>query len=185
MNSKPACRLQMRLPPAADRSRRGMSLLEVILAIAILGGSMAVIGELVRIGSRCAATARDLTMAQILCESKLGELAAGALPPDPVEGAPADESGEWLYSVQSEPIDQAGLLNVAVTVQQNPDEIDRPVSFTLVRWIADPAAVPVDAAADDASAGSTGAAAGSASGNSSSSGGSSSGGSSQGGASGS
>jgi hypothetical protein len=156
-----------------------MSLLEVILAIAILGGSMAVIGELVRIGSRCAATARDLTMAQILCESKLGELAAGALTPDPVDGAPADETGEWLYSVQSEPIDQAGLLSVAITVQQNPDEIDRPVSFTLVRWIVDPAAAPVDAAADDAAAASTGAA------SSGSTGSGSSGGSSQGGASGS
>ena len=39
--------------------RHGLSLLEVILAIAILGGSLATIGQLIRIGARNAAEERD------------------------------------------------------------------------------------------------------------------------------
>ena len=124
--------------------RRGISLLEVILAIAILGGSLAVLGELIRIGTLGAASARDLSTAQILCETKLAEVSAGIVMPDPIDSAPADETGEWLYSVASEQIDQQGLLAVTVTVHQSPDVIARPVSFTLVRWIVDPAAIPVE-----------------------------------------
>ncbi len=42
-----------------NRRRRAFSLLEVILAIAILGGSMAVLGELVRVGTRSASGRTD------------------------------------------------------------------------------------------------------------------------------
>ena len=57
---------------------RGLSLLEVILAIAILGGSLATIGQLIRIGARNAAEARDLTMAQLYAESQMNRLSSGA-----------------------------------------------------------------------------------------------------------
>jgi prepilin-type N-terminal cleavage/methylation domain-containing protein len=69
--------------PFSGRRRRnaGLSLLEVILAIAILGGCIAVIGELVRLGARQAEEARELTTAQLLCESKLEEIAAGVSRP--------------------------------------------------------------------------------------------------------
>ena len=59
--------------PSSCQVRRGLSLLEVMLAIAILGGSIAVIGELIRVGTISAAKTRDLTTAQILCESTLAE----------------------------------------------------------------------------------------------------------------
>ncbi|MBW8884274.1 MAG: prepilin-type N-terminal cleavage/methylation domain-containing protein, partial [Planctomycetia bacterium] len=51
--------------------QRGLSLMEVILAIAILGGALAMIGQLIRIGSRSAAEARDLTMSQLYAESEM------------------------------------------------------------------------------------------------------------------
>jgi len=88
--------------------------------------------------------------------------------PDPIDSAPADETGEWLYSVQSGAIDQPGLLSVAVTVHQDPGQIARPVSFTLVRWIADPSAVPAETTATDpaASSGSSGSSGGSSGGTS-------------------
>ena len=62
------------------RRRGGFSLLEVILALAILVAALAVLGELVRSGVRNAQMARDLSRAQVLCESKLGEVFAGAIP---------------------------------------------------------------------------------------------------------
>ncbi len=59
------------------------SLLEVVLALAILVGAIAVTGELVRLGTLSAASARDLTQAQLICESKLAEITSGITPPRP------------------------------------------------------------------------------------------------------
>ena len=118
--------------------RRGLSLLEVILAIAILGGALVVIGELMRIGSRCAQAARELTTAQLLCESTLAEIAAGIKQAQPISRQPCETDSDWLYSVTSEQVDQGGLLSVSVTVEQDLPARKRPISFTLTRWIVDP-----------------------------------------------
>ena len=55
--------------------RRGLSLLEVILAIAILGGAIAAIGELVRLGVRSASYAKQPTQAHLLCDTRMAEIA--------------------------------------------------------------------------------------------------------------
>jgi len=123
----------------APRWRRGISLLEVMLAIAILGGALAVLGELVRIGARSSAAVRDLTQAQLLCENKLAEIAAGVVPPEPIAGEMAEETGEWLVSVDVQPVDELGLLGVTVLVEQDPNFAARPVSYQLSRWMVDPA----------------------------------------------
>ena len=130
-------------PPhaASHHCRRGLSLLEVMLAIAILGGALAVIGELIRIGARNAEAARDTATAQRLCETKMAEIAAGLLLPEPVTSAPVEDycqPDEWLYSVQVEQVNSEGMIAVWVTVEQNPSVVSRPVSFTLVRWMMDP-----------------------------------------------
>lgn len=117
---------------------RGLSLLEVMLALAILGGALTVIGMHVRTGARSAAIARDSTTAQLLAESKMAEIAAGVILPDTVYQEPADEMGEWLCSVEALPIDQEGLLGVQVLVEQDPAFTTQPVSFKLTRWIVDP-----------------------------------------------
>src|SRR5687768_7200671 len=88
--------------------RRGLTLLEVILAIAILGGALAVIGELIRLGSRSAAQARDLTTAQLYAETKLNAIAAGIDEPTSLSAEPLDEAGEWIYSVEPQETDEPG-----------------------------------------------------------------------------
>jgi type II secretion system protein I len=121
--------------------RHGLSLIEVILALAILGVALTAIGELMRIGSRNAESARDLTTAQILCETKMAELVTGLIPATTTPPAPMVEIGsgnDWLYAVESQPIGQQGLLSVRVIVQQNPELVSRPASFMLTRWITDP-----------------------------------------------
>jgi prepilin-type N-terminal cleavage/methylation domain-containing protein len=128
------------------RVARGLTLLEVILAIAILGGALAVIGELIRIGSRAAASARDLTTAQLYAETKLNSLAAGIEEPTAISAAPLDDSGEWIYFVEPQEADEAGMIAVRVTVMQSPDQVAQPVTFSLSRWILDPAVVEAAAA---------------------------------------
>jgi hypothetical protein len=109
-----------------------------MLALAILGGSITVIGQLVRLGVRAAADARNLSQAQLLCESKLAELASGMEPLQPVAAAPIPFELDWVYSVEVQPVDQEGLLAVRVTVEQITDDRPFPLSFSLDRWIIDP-----------------------------------------------
>jgi uncharacterized membrane protein YgcG len=128
--------------------RRALSLLEVILAIAILGGALATIGELIRIGARNAAISRDLTTAQLYCESKMNEAASGVIDLENLETETLDEAGEWMCVITTEALDQQQLIAVNVTVGQNPDEYAKPVSFSMTRWIIDPAYVAECAALD-------------------------------------
>ena len=139
----------MRIPPSSrpsPKGRGGFSLLEVILALAVLAGALAVLGEAIRLGMRNAQVSRDLTQAQLLCESKLAEIAAGLTLSDPVQGAPFDcvvgdgQTG-WFYSISRETMGEEGLLLVCVTVTQDLPPEKRPVQFALFRWIPDPAAV--------------------------------------------
>ncbi len=118
--------------------RRGLTLWEVMLALAILGGSIAVIGQLVRLGVRAAGDARNLSQAQLLCESKLAELSSGMEPLQPVLAAPYPFEPDWVYSVEVQPVDQQGLLAVRVTVEQITDERPFPLTYSLDRWIIDP-----------------------------------------------
>ncbi|HUG67466.1 MAG TPA: prepilin-type N-terminal cleavage/methylation domain-containing protein [Pirellulaceae bacterium] len=121
--------------------RSGLSLLEVMLALAILGGALAVIGELMRIGARNAEIARDLTTAQLICESTMAEVQLGFLPLQtvgPVEVSDLQYQLDWLYTITVQPIDQEGLTSVWVHIEQNPAVYSRPVSFTVTRWMIDP-----------------------------------------------
>jgi prepilin-type N-terminal cleavage/methylation domain-containing protein len=118
--------------------RTGLSLLEVMLAIAILGLALATMGELVRIGTQAAGEARDLTKAQILCEGLMSEVAAGVIPLESAEETPLELDPEWTYSVTVGPIDEGGLLGVTMMVQKVVEDSERPVYFTLTRWMIDP-----------------------------------------------
>jgi type II secretion system protein I len=125
---------------ATCRLNRGLTLLEVLLALAILGGALATIGELMRIGARNAEISRDKTTAQLLAESTMAELEIGFLPLQSQTQSPVadvEHQNEWLYSVDVQPVDDAALVAVQVLVEQNPDIFSRPVSFRLTRWLID------------------------------------------------
>ncbi len=128
--------------PTRRSDRRALSLLEVMLALAILGGALAAIGELMRIGARNAEIARDSTTAQLICESTITEVQLGFLPMQTVGPVPVSDLQyqlDWLYTVTVQPIDQEGLTAVLVRIEQNPEVFSRPVSFSLTRWMIDPA----------------------------------------------
>jgi type II secretion system protein I len=123
--------------PAA-KCRHGFTLLEVILALTILVGALAVLGELADQGLTNARTAASLAEAQLLCESKLAEVTAGLVPLSAVSGAPIDTDPNWLYSIEVEPTLDPGLTVVRVTVYENLPAAKRPTEFTLSRWMIDP-----------------------------------------------
>jgi prepilin-type N-terminal cleavage/methylation domain-containing protein len=117
------------------RSRRAFTLLEVLLALAILVGSLAVIGELGRMGLRNARRAAALAIAQLYCESKLAEITSGVATPSAVANTPLETDPAWVYSVAIEPTADLGLITVRVTVAENVPPGSDPTEFTLVRWM--------------------------------------------------
>lgn len=127
--------------------KAGFSLLEVILAMAILAGSIAVLGEASRLALRNAEIARDLARAQLLCESKLAEITTGIIAAEDVGKTAFDATTTasidpnepaWLYSIETQPTDEDGLISVRVTVTRDLPAGQHPVSFSLVRWMPDP-----------------------------------------------
>jgi len=151
------------------RLRGAFSLLEVILALGILVGALAVIGELVRSGLRNAQMARDLSLAQMLCETRLAEIHAGAASAEPAGKSPIADHPGWLASIERESTSAqsasssssgqsasgqsasgsqnftgtVSLLKIRVTVEQDPAEQRNPVKFSLSQWMIDPAVTAV------------------------------------------
>ena len=152
--------------------KAGFSLLEVILALAILAGSIAVLGEASRLALKNAEISRDLARAQLLCESKLAEITTGIIAAEAVSNAAFDATTTasldpnepaWLYSIETQPTDETGLISVRVTVTRDLPAAQHPIHFSLVRWMPDPNATSQADSSQNTESG------GSSSGNSSSS----------------
>lgn len=125
-------------------TRSGFSLLEVVLALAILAGAFAALGEVMRLGDRNAEVARDVARAEMLAESVMSEVIAGARP---LANAAARfnlaADPPWTYSITVEPTEFAELVAVRVSVtQETTPELD-PAQCDLVRWMANPDYLPV------------------------------------------
>ena len=120
------------------------TLLEIILALAILAGSLAALGEVMRLADQNAAMTRDETQAQIIASSIMDELAAGARATTAVNQAVFDESLEqpWLYSIGLEQTGYEELVAVRVLVEQQLEVQLQPARFELVRWLPNPAYTP-------------------------------------------
>jgi len=113
------------------------TLLEVILALAILAGAIAVLGEVMSIAGRNAADAQAEAQAQLLASSVMDEMVSGYLPLTNQSRQPleTDAATGWVYSVTLSTTTLAGLTSVEVLVEQDVQPQFRPVKYRLVRWL--------------------------------------------------
>lgn len=141
-----------------DVTRHGLTLLEVVLALAILAGSFAMLGQLVGIGVRAARNGQDLTRAHLLAESVMSEIAAGIVPAEAITGVAVDTDPGWTVSAEVLPTMYDGILQITVMTRRDNDTRGRS-EYYLTRWLRDPSlAIPEDDAATTSggSSGSTG-----------------------------
>ncbi len=159
--------------------RTGFSLLEILLALAILGGSLAILSSIASTGVSAAREARDLSVARLLCQSKLSEVlldsnanrvAPTPVPESPLEPFDSESMTAFTYSVDVQPGQLDGLLIVRVVVVAQDTDGGPPIAtYSLVRWMIDPtlgleeAEAEEKAAQEEAAAGAEGAADGGAS----------------------
>ncbi len=124
------------------RSRSGLSLLEVVLALSILAVSAALLTQITKQATDNGLMAKRLSTAQMLCESKMSELLAGAIPLTPAGWTPITDSGRtgnWHYQVQTESAARPNMIGVRLSVTDQPDSTtSNPELFFIVRWMIDP-----------------------------------------------
>jgi type II secretion system protein I len=124
----------------------GFSLLEVLLALAILAGALAALGEVMRLGDQNAALARDESEAEMLANSVVSELLSGSRQVQSVTSATFDMMADpaWTYSITVDNTDYNELVSVRVSVSQQLAAERHPAHCELVRWMPNPDYVPPD-----------------------------------------
>jgi Tfp pilus assembly protein PilV len=168
--------------------RRGISLLEVLVSLAIFMLSIVVISQMVDSAARSAVRSKHITQAGIYCEAKMAEIVIGTQPLSST-GFTSLENADagWQYAINCEPQTWSnvtsnntsinGLNLVRVTVR-----FENEVEHSLTRVVLDPQLrVPIADPTSNSSSSASGSGSGSASGAGSGSGGSGAGGSSGGG----
>ena len=157
----------MKTQSTSGTSRAGLSLLEVILSLSILGISMVAVGHLFNLGFRSAADVQLRSEANMIADTTMAEIAEGVIDISAGGGA-VEGNPEWQYEVSSQQSEQPGLLSVSLLVSRENDP-DNNVSVSLVRFVPDPNFEPAQSSAASGSS-SSGSSSSNSSGGSSSSG---------------
>ncbi len=127
--------------------RRGFSLLEMILALSILGTSLAILAQIADTGVDAAREAKALAAARMICQTKLNEqllnLQNGMNPVAVVdaEAEPFDSqtTETYTYSIEVQPGQMEGLLAIRITVNAyGSGGSERLATYALDRWVIDP-----------------------------------------------
>lgn len=131
----------MRVPARSAARRPGMSLLEVLVALAIFIMSLAALGQLVQLGLDQAVAADQQAVAARLALSKLGEVECGMIAVPDGDAAEfteqetrADGSANWKYEVACQQTNVPNLYDVTVTVSTVNDTF----TYSLSQLVFDP-----------------------------------------------
>ena len=121
--------------------RNGLSLLEVVLALSILGIATGILSTILQQSADNGLRSRRMTQAQMVCESKMAEAMAGALPLQSTQWTPVAsiDGTSWYYTLEVIQAEQPNLIGVVIQVNDDlaMKESQRPLS-RLVQWIIDP-----------------------------------------------
>jgi general secretion pathway protein I len=124
-------------PGRARGGRRGLSLLEVIVALAIFLLSLVALSHLVVQSSDRAVEVQQRAQAARLSQSKMAEVAAGAVPLQSQGETPFDEEPDWYWAIEAEQGSVSGLWTVRVRVTHQGPSGGRQES-TLSQMLLDP-----------------------------------------------
>jgi len=121
-------------------SRRGLSLLEVLVSVAIFLGALTAILFALGVGQRSELSARLQSEAVLRCEAVMAEFVSGVREADGSDGNPFedDDTGNWTWTAQVESGPGADLLQVTVIVEHRPGGSEPNAAFSLVRYMRDP-----------------------------------------------
>lgn len=122
----------------SDESRRGITLFEVVLALAIFIGAFAAISQILHNGSHAGVRSRLTSEAVLRCQSRMNEAIAGVLPLQPAQNVPFEDDARWEWSLNIYDGPVPGLLEVETIVAHPGSRTASNVEVRLVRLIRDP-----------------------------------------------
>jgi prepilin-type N-terminal cleavage/methylation domain-containing protein len=121
-----------------ERGRRpGLSLLEVLIALAIFLVAMGVLGHMINLASDRALEVQQQGEAAQICQAKLAEVVAGAVELVAQPEAPLEEDPSWTWSVEPESTEIPGLWRVHVRVRRE-QSAGNPIEWVLSQMVLDP-----------------------------------------------
>ncbi len=152
MDTKLALR---RKPQRLKVGRRGLSLLEVVLALAILSMSAALLAQIIQTATDNALGSRDTLQANLLCESTLAEISAGGIQMQSSNWVAITDqvalTKPWYYRIDVIPANIPNMLAVTVYIGDESAALSGTrIAARLTKLFIDPALnldVPADAAA--------------------------------------
>ena len=121
--------------------------MEAVLSLAILGTTLAILGQIMGTGVDAATEANDLAVARLTASRRLDEILidvdAGITPPPaadaPVQPADPQSTAVWTHDVQTRSGSMTGVLALTVVVRATDPDTGTPrAEHRLVRWIVDP-----------------------------------------------
>lgn len=128
--------------PTHPRSRRGLSLLEVVLALTILAMSAGILASITSNAVDNGMMGHRLATAQILAESKMAEVVTGAIPiqggtgwtmiTDPVP------SGTWYYQIETMTTGNQDMIGIRLAITDEIAMANNAELFFVARWMIDP-----------------------------------------------
>lgn len=145
------------------KPRRGLSLLEVIVALAIFLMSLVAISRLIEQGADMAVEMDDRSYGSMLAQRKLAEVVCGSEPLTGHGDIPfEDDDSDWYWSLTADLDSIANLYKVVVTVHRDTPRGKVEVAFS--QYVLDPTkrgstdttAIGTDAAATGATGAATG-----------------------------
>src|SRR5262245_38017090 len=120
-----------------NRKRRGLSLMEILIALSIFLFSLIVIGKLITLSGDRALDVQQQSEAAQLCQTKLAEVIAGVVQLSSQSDVPFDEAPDYHWSLDAESDSTPNLWRVQVRVtRERPDGTK--IECSLSQMVIDP-----------------------------------------------
>lgn len=134
----------MNRQPQRLSKRRALSLLEVILALAILGVACAFMAQAMRLATNNALSAQRQAQAELAAESVLSQVVAGIIPMQPSSAwtpvGTSASSSNWSYMLGQVNCEVENMVGVQIMVKDMTNQdTTAPADLSVIRWMIDPA----------------------------------------------
>jgi len=127
------------VPKVTASPPRGISLLEVVIALAIFLAATTVIGQLISTGSQAAIGAQLKAEAARRCETVMSEAIAGVVPLETSGDVAFEDDPHWTWSLVVAEAPVTDLVQIEARVNRQTRAGQPPTTMSLVRWVRDPA----------------------------------------------
>jgi len=125
------------------KAASGLTLLEVILALTILGIACAFMAQAMQLATTNAIAAQRQAQAELAAESIMSQVVAGVIPMQPTSAwtpvGTSTSTSTWSYMLQLVPCEAENMVAIEVAVRDETDQnLDRAADLSVIRWVIDP-----------------------------------------------